>query len=415
MSDERPRSHVQRTLETHERVRRRALSLVASENLMSPAALQAAGSDFAHRYTIPPRGERPPGIWDYPNQARLNDIERQAREAAMDLFAAGYADVRPLSGNNAVFCVLAALAGRGDRVLRVPDACGGHFATAPIAELLGIELISIPYDVRRAEVDVEATERLYREVRPALVLFDSSMMLFPLPLRSLRGALGDEAVISVDVSHPMGIIGGGGFQAPLAEGADLMHGSTHKSFFGPQKGMILCGQPGAVADRIASTVVPTFASNVHSHHIAALGVALEEMHYCGKAYATQVVANARALAGALHRGGLEVSGRDRGFTDCHQVHVALGERHMAEEALQALETAGIFVNAIHLPFRPDYGLRLGLSELTRRGFTEEEMPAIADLIIRCIRGTADMRVIGSEVAALSEAFPGLSFAPYATA
>ena len=217
----RKRSEIVRMLDEYERVRRRSLGLVASENVISPAALRACMSDPAHRYTLPPPEERSVEIWDYPNQLQLNRIERRLQEMAMELFGARYVDVRPLSGNNAVFCVLAALAGRGDRVLRVPDGCGGYFSTAPIAALRGVELVDIPYDRERGEVDIEALCRLHRKTRPALVLFAASMMTFTLPLREIRSALGREAVISYDVSHPLGIIGGGGFQNPLAGGARI--------------------------------------------------------------------------------------------------------------------------------------------------------------------------------------------------
>lgn len=400
---------IESLLDQHERVRECSLSLVASENLMSPAALRVVASDAAHRYTLPPREERTVEIWDYPNQDCMNQIERQTRLLATELFAAGYADVRPLSGNNAVFCVIAALAKPGDRVMRVPDHCGGHFATPPIADLLGLELIDIPYDQARGEVDIDEMARIHREVRPVLTLFDASMVLFPTPLRKIRMALGDKAVISCDISHPMGIIGGGGFQNPLTEGADLMHGSTHKSLFGPQKGMILCKESGQIADRIMRTVVPTFASNIHSHHVAALGVALEEMQAFGKEYATQVVANAKALARELERNGLRVCGRKRGYTNCHQIWMPLGSRSSANDAMVRLEEVGIFVNAISVPFSSEFGLRMGLCELTRRGMMEDEMGVIAELMAGCIGAKEEKSMLKAAVRDLSARFRGVIF------
>lgn len=189
-----------------------------------------------------------------------------------------------------------------------------------------------------------------------------------------------------------------------------MHGSTHKSLFGPQKGMILCREASDIAERIARMTMPTFVSNIHSHHVAALGVALEEALSFGRKYATQVARNARTLARALEGNGLTVFGRERGYTDCHQIWVILGSRAEAVDAFLRLEDVGIFVNAIRVPFTGRCGLRIGLSEITRRGMSESEMDVIVDLVARCIAEKSSPASLRAAVEELSRRFDELSFA-----
>lgn len=385
------------------------ISLVASENVMSPAALYACGSDLNHRYTIPPADERPATIWDYPNQDNVRLIEKRTRELAKSLYRAAYADVRPLSGNNAVISVIRALTRSGDKLMRVPADCGGHFATEPIAEALQLELIDIPYDRQRGTVDVGEMRTVYLRESPALVLFDASMVLFPVPLREIREALGDEAIISFDGSHTLGIIGGGRFQNPLAEGADLLHGSTHKSLFGPQKGMILCRNIDHIAEKISRTVMPLFVSNIHSHHVAALGVALEELTLYGQAYASRVVENARVLADVLTGAGIRVYGRERGYTECHQIWTIAQTKDAAFDAFRRLEEIGIFVNQIKVPFVGKHGLRMGLSEVTRLGMGKEEVQTVAELIVRRLQNKTAVSALRRQVRELANEFIEVHF------
>ncbi len=390
--------------------RREALSLVASENVMSPAALHACGSDLNHRYTIPPADARPPEIWEYPRQESQRAIERVTRELAEQLFGAEYADVRPLSGNNAVFAVMQAAARPGDIVLRVPARCGGHFATDPIAETLGVELRDIPFDEEAGVVDVEALVERVQTLEPALVLFDASMVLFMPPIRALRQAVGPDVLISYDGSHTLGMIAGGEFGDPLSDGADLLHGSTHKSLFGPQKGLILCRRRGGIADRLAGSVVPLFASNIHTHHVAGLGVALEELVLYGRSYAQSVLANARTLARTLEDQGFVLSGAARNYTDCHQLWLQLGSREEALEGFRALESLGILANPIKIPFSRAYGLRLGLSELTRLGMRETSIRQLGLLMGAVLRREGESAHHRDAVCELARAHRRVHFA-----
>ena len=376
-----------------------SLNLIASENIASAAVMEALSSDFANRYLIPE--ERPDCIWDFPNQSLNREVAQITENLAKKLFFGDYADVRPLSGNNVAYIIITSHVPIGGTLFRIPDACGGHFATVPICEREGIKVVDIPFDRDTCEIDLVALEALYRRHCPDLVFLDASMVLFPQPTAAIRAALGDEAVISYDGSHVLGLVAGQGFTNPLLEGADIVHGSTHKSMFGPQKGLIVCREDGAVASKIRDIITPMFVSNSHVHHIAALGVALEELDLYGKAYAQQVIKNARALAVTLDGVDIEVFAKEKGYTQSHQIWAIIGDQNRAYQSFRDLERINIHVNQIKIPFTDRYGFRIGTSELTRRGLRENDMQQVGELMLQCIRGSAPAATLRKDVEALA--------------
>lgn len=397
----------------HESRLNRTLNLVASENLISEDVRRALSSDVSMRYCIPPEGERPPAIWDYPNQAQVRDIASETDRLARQLFHASYADSRPLSGNQVAQIILMSLASRGNTVWSVPSDCGGHFATRVIAAREGLNLMPIPYDHNRGIIDVDAAKALAKKHPPKLVFLDASMQLFPHPVAELREALGGGPVISYDASHTLGLIAGGAFQSPLSEGADLLHGSTHKTLWGPQKGLITVRDDGPIAARIRDAVVPLFVSNVHVHHVAALGVALEESILFGADYARSVIRNAKALAQALVGHRIGVLFAEIGATESHQVMIDLGDKKNSLVVWNRLQDAGIHTNAVSLPFKRSYGLRIGVAEATRRGLGVEEMHRIAEWIALCAKGRRPEN-IARNVIAMSERHPFIHFSRQST-
>lgn len=171
--------------------------------------------------------------------------------------------------------------------------------------------------------------------------------------------------------------------------------------FGPQKGLIVCRENGEVAGKIRDIITPLFVSNSHVHHIAALGVALEELDMFGKAYARQVIKNAQALAATLDGTNLEIFGREKGYTQSHQIWAIIGDQYRASQCFRNLEQINIHVNPIKIPFTDRYGLRIGTSELTRRGFKENDMHHVGELILKCIRKVAPAKTLQKEVRTLA--------------
>ena len=397
-------------IQQHESKLTSRINLVASENLVSEDVRRVLSSDLSMRYCIPPEGERPAAIWDYPNQEQIRLIAGETDRLARELFHADYADSRPLSGNQIALIILSTLASRDDIVWSVPADCGGHFATPVIAKKFGIKLLPIPYDYNRGIIDVDAAKNLALRFPPKLIFLDASMQLFPHPVKDLREAIGSSAIISYDASHTLGLIAGGAFQSPLLEGADFLHGSTHKSLWGPQKGLITARENGKTAECIKESIVPFYVSNVHVHHVAALGVALQEAHDYGASYAVAVIRNAKALANSLASEGIDVLYHKIGATESHQIIIDLGEKKASIDFWNRLQEAGLNTNAISLPFRKSYGLRIGVAEVTRRGFGVDEMNHIGKLIAACTRQKTSYQDVARQVSLLSEKFSVIQYA-----
>jgi glycine hydroxymethyltransferase len=357
--------------------------------------------------------ECPQNMWDYPNQDYVRKINALVEQYACEAFGGDYADMRPLSGNNVAYIILKSLVPRGGHVFSVPGPSGGHFTTPEICVQEGFHLHGIPYDAATGNIDLERFAELRAKFKPDLVFLDASMQLFPYPLRELRELLGAEAVISYDASHTMGLIAGNGFQRPLFEGANLMHGSTHKSFFGPQKGLIVCKNAPEHADRVAARikeiVTPLFVSNMHIHNVAALGVAFEEMKAFGKDYARQVVKNAKAFARALQTKDVDVLYPEKGFTESHQVMCRLGTKDEMLNGLKNLERVNVHVNGIKVPYNDAYGFRFGLAEVTRRGLKEHHLETVANAIADTLFERRPREIIAAEISDFARGFPGVVY------
>ena len=396
--------------EAYERHRGRAINLVASENLLSPLARRLLAGDFAHRYCIPPEGQRPASLWDYPNQRHMREVYRLTSELACRVFGGADADIRPLSGNNAAFILLKSLTRRGDTVMSVPADCGGHFATRAICDAEELRLVNIPYDHDHGTAHAAATAELARAVGARVVFLDASTLLFPHPVAELHALLPSDTVLAYDASHVMGLIAGGKFQSPLSEGADLLQGSTHKSLFGPQKGLFVFREDARAAVRIRDTITPLFVSNAHSHHVLVLAVALAEVSTFGEEYSSLVVRNARTMGETLASRGHDVLFADRGFTDCHQLLWSLGESGHAHWVYDRLERVGLHTNLIRIPFRTgQLGFRIGAAEVTRRGFGESEAARVGELLSDAATPGAHLDSLRSQVAELSAAFDDVFF------
>lgn len=385
------------------------INLVASENIMSPDVLYAIGSDLTNRYLIPPEDERPKALWEYPHQKYPREIAKVTADYAKKLYFGKYANVAPLSGNNAVFIVIKSLVPQGGKILRVPARFGGHFTTEEICLRENITPLDIPYNEDTQQVDIQKLKELYDREKPELLIFDASMILFPHPVKEVREALGEDIIISYDASHVFGLIGGGEFQSPLTEGADLIHGSVHKSLFGPQKGMIICKENGEIAQKIDQTVCPLFVSNAHPHHIAGLGIALEEIMEYGSAYAKQVIKNAKTFSHNLDSMGFDVICKNRGYTESHMVICSIGDKEKTFNTYMKLERIGINLNVIRVPFTDVFGFRIGFGEVTRRGFKEQDMEQIADLIKRSLTSEETEESLAEEIKNLSHKFTGIAY------
>jgi len=386
---------------------RTSLPLIASENVLSPLAAQMLTTDLHNRYA-----EGLPGKRFYQGNEFVDAIETHAMALARRLFRCHFVDVRPVSGTVANLAVLFALAKPRELIACPALSDGGHISMAKFGAvgLRGLRSVNYPFDPSVMNFDVDATAKLLRAKRPKLLLFGQSVFLFPVPLRELRDVF-DELQVPVwyDAAHVLGLIAGGEFQDPLREGVQVISASTHKTFPGPQHGMILGeGLSEAQAASLHRGVFPGVTSNHHLHAMAALGITLAEELEFGKAYAQQIVRNSRALGQALHERGLKALCPDLGFSASHTVAVDVRAHGGGAEGALRLEQAGIIVNKNLLPWDKDpvhpSGLRLGTQELTRLGMRESQMSEVAELITRVVARGEDPKAVRPAVNALKSGF-----------
>ncbi len=371
----------------HERWRlQEAINLQPSENVMSEAARSLLASDFAHRYTLQTRFA--PGLGDAKNAYRgtrgTDAMETLAEDLAKEVFGVAHASLKPLSGHLAGFLMLQACTHRGDRILVIDAAHGGYDGYMPgfLPDYLDLKVDFLPFDTKAWNVDARAAADAVLETRPQLVLVGASLILFPYNLRWLRGACDDvNAVLAYDASHVLGLIAGGEFQRPFREGVDILTASTHKSFPGPQGGLLLSGRKD-LFDRAMDTIMWRTQDNAHWNRIAATAQVLLEMRAHGKAYARQIVANSQALGKQLDKWGVPVRFKELGFSKSHQllVDAALLKEtwHLTPwEFADRLEANNLIVDAVG---------RIGTNEVTRMGAKEEHMQSLAGLMARAARG-----------------------------
>jgi glycine hydroxymethyltransferase len=365
---------------------RRTINLIPSENVTSEQVRGILASDLGHRYTLP-WGKEWHGYRvenSYRGTRYLDEIEALGEGLAQEVFHARHATLKPMSGHLAGMLLLASVCSRGDRILVLDSRVGGYDGYMPgyMPTMLGLEADVLPFDESEWTIDARQAADRIDSVKPKLVLVGSSFIVFPHNVRALRKACDAAgAVLAYDGSHVLGLIAGGVFQDPLREGADVLFGSTHKSFFGPQGGLVVTDREDLFA-RIVETFTWRVADNAHWNRIAATAQALLETKAFGKEYAKQVVRNAQALGRELEKRDLPVKFAHRGYTKSHQVHLletGLMKRWGTNpnDWSVALERSDIIVDSVG---------RIGTNEVTRMGAKEAHMETLADLMAQAMKG-----------------------------
>lgn len=322
----------------------------------------------------------------------IEQIEVIAAELAAETFRARHAEIRLASGAVANLAAFMATTRPGDAIIAPPDSIAGHVThhRAGAAGLYGLEIHPAPVDPVRYTVDLEALDALVRRVRPRLVTIGGSLNLVPHPVREVR-AIADsvDAVVMFDAAHLCGVIAGGAWPDPLAEGAHLMTMSTYKSLGGPAGGLVVTDDAG-LAERLDRIAFPGLTANFDVARSAALAVTLLDWRVHGAAYARAMADTARALATALDAAGVPVFGRHLGFTTSHQLAVEAARWGGGQTTAKRLRRANILACGIGLPAPAVAGdvngLRLGTPEIVRRGMGPADMPALAALIARALDG-----------------------------
>ncbi|WRH90028.1 serine hydroxymethyltransferase [Nguyenibacter sp. L1] len=368
---------------------REGIELIASENMVSEAVLEAQGSVLTNKYA-----EGYPGRRYYGGCGEVDKVESLAIERVKALFGADFANVQPHSGANANQAAFMALVSPGDTILGMSLAAGGHLTHGAAPNYSGKWFRAVQYGVRREDglLDYEEMERLARAEKPKLIVAGGSAYPRIIDFARFR-AIADEvgAYLMVDMAHFAGLVAAGLYPSPL-QFAHVVTSTTHKTLRGPRGGLILTNDAD-LAKKINSAVFPGLQGGPLMHVIAAKAVAFgEALQPEFRAYQEAVAANARVLADTLLSRGFDIV---TGGTDSHLILVDLRPKKVTGRAAErALERAGITANKNAVPFDPEKpavtsGIRLGSPAATARGFGVEEFRAVGEMIDEVLTALAE--------------------------
>jgi glycine hydroxymethyltransferase len=383
------------------------LELIASENFVSRAILEATGSVFTNKYAEGYPGKRYYGGCEY-----VDVVESLAIDRAKALFGAEHANVQPHSGAQANMAVFLAVLKPGDTILGMNLAHGGHLTHGHPLNFSGKYFNVVPYGVRKEDerLDYDELTRLAREHRPKLIIVGASAYPRIFDFARIR-AVADEvgSLMMTDMAHIAGLVAAGVHPSPVPH-SDFVTTTTHKTLRGPRAGMVLCRQ--AYAKDLDRAVFPGVQGGPLVHVVAAKAVCLKEAATPAfAAYQRQIAANAKRLAGVISGGGYRLVS---GGTDNHLMLVDVFSKGITGKVAEAaLGKAGITVNKNAIPFDQNppmvaSGIRVGTPAVTTRGMGEREMDRVGELILRALAATdndTELARVKGEVEALCQQFP----------
>ena len=383
------------------------LEMIASENIVSQAVMEAQGSVLTNKYA-----EGYPGKRYYGGCEHVDVVETLAIERAKRLFGAEHANVQPHSGSQANFAVYFAMLKPGDTIVGMNLSHGGHLTHGSPVNVSGTYFNVVPYGVNAEtqQIDYDEFRKIVLEAKPKLIIAGGSAYSRQIDFKKMADVAHEVgAIFMVDMAHFAGLVAAGLHPNPV-EYADIVTTTTHKTLRGPRGGMILCKEEYAKA--IDKAVFPGIQGGPLMHVIAAKAVALgEALQSEFKEYAEQVIKNAKVLAAELIAKGLTIVS---GGTDTHVMLVDLRNTGLTgKEAEHLLDEIGITANKNTIPFDPaspfvTSGVRLGTPALTTRGLKEDDMKEIADIIATVLQNpedTAKHQDAAKRVAALCEKYP----------
>ncbi|MCL2654311.1 MAG: serine hydroxymethyltransferase [Coriobacteriia bacterium] len=380
---------------------RKTIELIASENFVSMAVLEAMGTVPTNKYA-----EGLPGKRYYGGCEAVDEIENLARDRACELFGADHANVQPHSGAQANFAVYFALLSPGDKVMGMSLAEGGHLTHGSPVNFSGkwFDIISYGLDPETETIDYDAVERLARQERPKMIIAGASAYPRTIDFERFAAiAKSVDAYLMVDMAHIAGLVATGAHPSPVPW-ADVVTSTTHKTLRGPRAGLILCKEE--LAARIDKAVFPGIQGGPLEHIIAAKAAAFgEALRPEFKDYIDQVVINARVMGEAMAEGGLRLIS---GGTDNHLMLVDLRPAGITgKDAQNLLEDLGITTNKNAIPNDPESpfvtsGIRVGSPAITTRGFGADEARLVGSLLARALFNRDDPETLGQIRAQVTE-------------
>lgn len=415
--------------ENHEQYRgEECINLIASEGLKSPAVEQmmSLSQDLESRYA---EGENDlkghVKARHYQGQKYMTQIENYATDLMKNLFGCNWADVRLVSGTHANLATFKgiSLATKNNRMVVLPLSAGAHIThdySGLAGRVLGLETINHAYDINELNINPEKSATIIDAARPGIVTFGGSVFQFPHPVKELaKVAKETGAYIVYDAAHVLGLIAGGEFQDPFGEGVDFITASTHKTFPGPQGGVILANcedeRMKKAIKKVQQAVFPMTTSNTHLGRLPALGLAALELKLYGKELAKQTIKNAQTAGRYLFENGVKVLGKKNGFTRSHQIVVDVRDYGGGQKVASNLEEANIILNKNLLPYDNQHnrgdpsGLRIGFQDVTRRGFKEEDIECLCSLMLEVMKGKRKPVEVRKDVIKLRQSFKEIKY------
>ncbi len=415
--------------EDHERYRgEECINLIASEGLKSLAVSEilSLSQDLESRYAEGENNlEGHVKARHYQGQKYITKIENYATDLMKNLFGCTWADVRLVSGTHANLATFKgiSLATKNNRMVVLPLSAGAHIThdySGLAGKVLGLETINHAYNIDELNIDSEKSATIIDAARPGIVTFGGSVFPFPHPVKELANVAKETgAYVVYDAAHVLGLIAGGEFQDPFGEGVDFITASTHKTFPGPQGGVILANcedeRMKKAIKKVQHAVFPLSASNTHLGRLPALGLAALELKLYGKELAKQTIKNAQTAGKCLFENGVKVLGRKNGFTYSHQITVDVREYGGGQKLAFSLEDAHIILNKNLLPYDNQHnhgdpsGLRIGFQDVTRRGFKEKDIECLCSLILDVVKGKRTPTEVRKDVIKLRQSFNEIKY------
>ncbi len=366
----------------HNKYRKESINLLPSENILSKKVRYILSSDLASRYSLEIEGSVHGSTAKnaYGGTRYFDEILHEGERIARDIFNVKFAEIRPLSGHIASMIALLSVTKKGDKIMAIDPEYGGYdgYSKNYLPDMFSLDYHPIPFNPGEWNIDLEKFEDEIKRIKPSTVILGASYILFPYDLKRIREMVDDvNGTLIYDASHVMGLIAGNEFQKDIFKYSHIVYGSTHKSFFGPQGGILLTNDE-ILFKRIRKNVVWRTMDNYHLNRLAALVQSMVEMKEFGKEYALNVIKNSKKLAELLHEknfGIREFGGR---FTDSHQIFIE------DKNACMKLEESNIIIDCVG---------RMGTNEITRIGMVEKHMEKLSDLIVKAMETKVKKKVI----------------------
>lgn len=380
------------------------ISLVASQNRISPEALSMLGTSFAAKFSSGERGARAHAGGKF-----LDDMEEIVEGLAARLFPGYGVEMRPPAGSIANESLLLALTAPGDTIVAPGSVAGGHasLSAAGFAGRIGLNILELPFIDGGIEPDLDLLKLVLAKYRPKVIVIGTAKILLPYPVFEIATLAAEYgATLVMDGAHVAGLIAGGAFPDPLAAGAKAYTGSTQKTFPGPVGGIIVCNEPELY--RTVRVVTRQRLDNYQNNRIAALGVVFAEMLAFGPELSATMVETARSFGAALAAEGLSIEGEAFGYTRSHMVLVDTEGYDRDGELNRWLEAVGLFTTVTTLWPKPGKGegrtaLRIGANDLARLGYGQEAVQILAGLVADVVLNRRPADVIAGDVAELADA------------